>query len=98
MIQTQTTQPVEKDAILTMLTGLLKLHPRNRPVGPGPCHFTPKKKTLYPLYRRWVGPRGSLDSCKISSMPPKEFNVKPGASHYTHVMRAYRGCRDMAPL
>jgi hypothetical protein len=32
------------DAIPTMLTRPLKLHPRKRHVGPGPCHFTPKKK------------------------------------------------------
>jgi len=32
------------DAIPTMLTRLLKLHPRNRPGQSGPCRFTPKKK------------------------------------------------------
>jgi hypothetical protein len=44
---------------------------------PSPGHFTPRKDTQYPLYRRLVGPRVSLDECRKSH---PHHNLIPGPS------------------
>jgi hypothetical protein len=53
---------------------------------PHPNHFTPRKYSQYPLYRRLGGPQGWPGRVWKISLPPgfKLQNIQPIAIHYTN--------------